>query len=101
MAGKPVSDTAHAVSDTTGGWQPGLRESYLFDRNVIAEIHRAAREGMQSAARVRVVPAIKVHERIEHRDGSLRRSCAIQIDERPALDVLIERGKCAPPPVDP
>ena len=58
----PVSDTAtaaavEAVSDTaaalsggavsdTAGWQPGLRESYLFDRNVIAEIHRAAREGI-------------------------------------------------------
>src|SRR5580765_4025711 len=27
-------------------WQPGLRESYLFDRNVIAEIQRAAREGI-------------------------------------------------------
>ena len=30
----------------TGGWQPGLRESYLFDRNAIAEIQRAAREGI-------------------------------------------------------
>src|SRR5579862_332593 len=28
------------------GWRPGLRESYLFNRNVIAEIHRAAREGI-------------------------------------------------------
>src|SRR5262245_60251404 len=28
------------------GWQPGLRESYLFDRGVIAEIQRAAREGI-------------------------------------------------------
>ena len=28
------------------GWQPGLRESALFDRNVIAEIQRAAREGI-------------------------------------------------------
>jgi glutamate synthase domain-containing protein 2 len=27
-------------------WHPGLRESYLFDRNVIAEIQRAAREGI-------------------------------------------------------
>src|SRR5437660_4545263 len=26
--------------------EPGLRESYLFDRNVIAEIQRAAREGI-------------------------------------------------------
>lgn len=30
----------------SGGWQPGLRESALFDRNVIAEIQRAAREGI-------------------------------------------------------
>src|SRR3989442_7151789 len=29
-----------------GAWQPGLRESYLVDRNVIAEIQRAAREGI-------------------------------------------------------
>ena len=28
------------------GWQPGLRESALFDRNVIAEIQRAAKEGI-------------------------------------------------------
>jgi glutamate synthase domain-containing protein 2 len=28
------------------GWRPGLRESALFDRGVIHEIHRAAREGI-------------------------------------------------------
>jgi glutamate synthase domain-containing protein 2 len=28
------------------GWHPGLRESAVFDRNVIAEIQRAAREGI-------------------------------------------------------
>jgi methylamine---glutamate N-methyltransferase subunit C len=28
------------------GWHPGLRESHLYDRNVIAEIQRAAREGI-------------------------------------------------------
>src|SRR5262249_8138646 len=28
------------------GWHPGLRESYLYDRNIIAEIQRAAREGI-------------------------------------------------------
>src|SRR5215467_2306568 len=28
------------------GWSPGLRESATFDRNVIAEIQRAAREGI-------------------------------------------------------
>src|SRR5438034_10882063 len=31
---------------TETGWHPGLRESYLFDRHVIAEIQRAAREGI-------------------------------------------------------
>jgi methylamine---glutamate N-methyltransferase subunit C len=30
----------------TGGWRPGLRESELFDRNVIHEIHRMASEGI-------------------------------------------------------
>ena len=28
------------------GWHPGMRESATFDRNVIAEIQRAAREGI-------------------------------------------------------
>src|SRR5437870_462117 len=31
---------------SNGGWHPGLRESYLYDRNVIAEIQRASREGI-------------------------------------------------------
>ncbi len=30
----------------SAGWRPGLRESALFDRNVIHEIQRAAREGI-------------------------------------------------------
>ena len=38
MSGPP----AHA----SNGWHPGLRESATFDRNAIAEIQRAAREGM-------------------------------------------------------
>lgn len=29
-----------------GGWRPGLRESALFDRDTIHEIHRMAREGI-------------------------------------------------------
>ncbi len=37
----PQTDTALA-----GGWHPGLRESATFDRGAIAEIQRAAREGM-------------------------------------------------------
>jgi glutamate synthase domain-containing protein 2 len=32
--------------ETPGGWRPGLRESATFDRNVIHEIQRAAREGI-------------------------------------------------------
>jgi glutamate synthase domain-containing protein 2 len=31
---------------SSNGWHPGLRESYLYDRNVISEIQRAAREGI-------------------------------------------------------
>jgi methylamine---glutamate N-methyltransferase subunit C len=34
------------MSATVNGWQPGLRESATFDRNSIAEIQRAAREGI-------------------------------------------------------
>src|SRR2546425_9623804 len=34
------------AASETPTWRPGLRESYLFDRNVIAEIQRAAREGI-------------------------------------------------------
>jgi methylamine---glutamate N-methyltransferase subunit C len=35
------------VSTPENGQRPwNLRESYLFDRTVIAEIHRAAREGI-------------------------------------------------------
>ncbi len=34
------------MATTEPGWHPGLRESYLYDRNVIAEIQRAAREGI-------------------------------------------------------
>ena len=37
-------DNAYPVPEA--GWHPGLRESYLFDRNAIAEIQRAAREGI-------------------------------------------------------
>jgi glutamate synthase domain-containing protein 2 len=38
-----ATSTDHAPGD---GWRPGLRESYLFDRGTIAEIQRAAREGI-------------------------------------------------------
>jgi glutamate synthase domain-containing protein 2 len=34
------------MAATHDSWQPGLRESHLYDRNVIAEIQRAAREGI-------------------------------------------------------
>jgi len=37
---------AVSAGSNHGGWQPGLYESATFDRNVIAEIQRAAREGM-------------------------------------------------------
>ena len=34
------------MSAANGGRHPGLKESYLYDRHVIAEIQRAAREGI-------------------------------------------------------
>src|SRR5665213_2647145 len=34
------------MAGANDGWHPGLTESYLYDRNVIAEIQRAAREGI-------------------------------------------------------
>src|ERR1700722_7236515 len=34
------------MTDRAGGWRPRLRESYLFDRTAIAEIQRAAQEGI-------------------------------------------------------
>ncbi|MGH2928584.1 MAG: FMN-binding glutamate synthase family protein, partial [Solirubrobacteraceae bacterium] len=34
------------MSTVANGWHPGLHESATFDRNAIAEIQRAAREGM-------------------------------------------------------
>ena len=40
------STTWARTDERTNGWQPGLRESALFDRNAIAEIQRAAREGI-------------------------------------------------------
>ena len=50
-AERKPGDTATEVATTNGAapdWQRpwNLRESYLFDRNVIAEIQRAAREGI-------------------------------------------------------
>jgi len=41
-----MSDTVSTGTSRAGEWHPGLRESYLFDRNTIAEIQRAAREGI-------------------------------------------------------
>jgi glutamate synthase domain-containing protein 2 len=37
---------ANQNGNTPTGWHPGLRESATFDRNTIAEIQRAAREGI-------------------------------------------------------
>src|SRR5690348_11320889 len=34
------------MAATSNGWHPGLRESATFDRNAIAEIQRAARDGI-------------------------------------------------------
>jgi len=41
-----IHDDRPSLDREQGEWRPGLRESYLFDRNAIAEIQRAAREGI-------------------------------------------------------
>jgi glutamate synthase domain-containing protein 2 len=42
----PAPAAAAPAAPASDGWHPGLRESATFDRNVIAEIQRAAREGV-------------------------------------------------------
>ena len=63
---------------------PGLRESFLFDRTVIAEIQRAAREGMYDI-RDNLLPPERLRLRTRHlrtwdrqpsRDAALHRSHA-------------------------
>ena len=51
-------------STTANGWQPGMRESATFDRNVIAEIQRAGREGVYS------IKGFGAKRRVPH-DGSI------------------------------
>ena len=45
-AGSTTSTSTTRASTDGRRWRPGLRESALFDRNAIHEIHRMAREGI-------------------------------------------------------
>src|SRR5437870_10508474 len=53
------------TASETPTWRPGLRESYLFDRNVIAEIQRASREGIYD------IRGFGAKRRVPHFDGLL------------------------------
>jgi glutamate synthase domain-containing protein 2 len=70
-------------------WRPGLRESYLFDRNVIAEIQRAAREGMYD------IRGFGAKRRVPHFDDLLLLGASISryplegYRERCATDVVL------------
>src|SRR5215470_12497300 len=44
--GGSTTSTSTTPASTEMPWHPGLRESAVFDRNTIAEIQRAAREGI-------------------------------------------------------
>ena len=74
---------------TPNGWQPGLRESYLFDRNVIAEIQRAAREGIYD------IRGFGAKRRVPHFDDLLLLGASISryplegYRERCATDVVL------------
>src|SRR6188474_1790635 len=71
------------------GWQPGLRESYLYDRNVIAEIQRAASEGIYD------IRGFGAKRRVPHFDDLLLLGASISryplegYRERCATDVVL------------
>jgi glutamate synthase domain-containing protein 2 len=71
------------------GWRPGLRESYLFDRDDIAEIQRAAREGLYD------IRGFGAKRRVPHFDDLLLLGASISryplegYRERCATDVLL------------
>ena len=81
--------TDDAGSAGENGWQPGLRESATFDRNAIAEIQRAAREGMYD------IRGFGAKRRVPHFDdllflgASMSRYPLEGYRERCATDVVI------------
>ena len=85
-----VSSSANG-SRVAGGWHPGLRESATFDRNAIAEIQRAAREGMYD------IRGFGAKRRVPHFDDLLFLGASISryplegYRERCATDVVDRR----------
>ncbi len=73
----------------TNGWHPGLRESATFDRDAIAEIQRAAREGMYD------IKGFGAKRRVPHFDDLLFLGASVSryplegYRERCATDVVI------------
>jgi glutamate synthase domain-containing protein 2 len=81
-----ASQPGAAVAD---GWHPGLRESATFDRNAIAEIQRAAREGTYD------IRGFGAKRRVPHFDDLLFLGASVSryplegYRERCATDVVI------------
>ncbi|HWF36804.1 MAG TPA: hypothetical protein VG295_15600, partial [Solirubrobacteraceae bacterium] len=80
------------------GWHPGLRESATFDRGTIAEIQRAAREGIYD------IRGFGAKRRVPHFDDLLFLGASVSryplegYRERCATDVVIG-GRCASEPL--
>ena len=72
-----------------GGWHPGLYESATFDRNVIAEIQRAAREGMYDIRGFGAKRAVPHFDDLLFLGASVSRYPLEGYRERCATDVVI------------
>src|SRR5947209_3999398 len=76
-----------AIDETA--WRPGLRESYLFDRNVIAEIQRAAREGIYD------IRGFGAKRRVPHFDDLLPSRYGMNPDDlrrADAIEIVVGQG---------
>jgi glutamate synthase domain-containing protein 2 len=77
------------ATTSSSGWHPGLRESATFDRNTIAEIQRAAREGMYA------IRGFGAKRRVPHFDDLLFLGASVSryplegYRERCATDVVL------------
>src|SRR5438874_10480191 len=74
---------------TVNGWHPGLRESAIFDRDTIADIQRAAREGIYD------IRGFGAKRRVPHFDDLLFLGASVSryplegYRERCATDVVV------------
>jgi methylamine---glutamate N-methyltransferase subunit C len=77
------------VEGTRNGWRPGLRESATFDRNTIAEIQRAAREGLYAIKGFGAKRAVPHFDDLLFLGASVSRYPLEGYRERCATDVVI------------